>query len=225
MMRITVFCLLAALSFSACRTAEKAETVENLPEEFTYVVNNGQVTVTGYNGRNKNLVIPRTIEGYPVTAIAPEAFKGKGNGFGSYHLADSIVLPDGLLSIGADAFSWNPIEELKLPDTLTYIGDGAFGHTFISELAIPDSVTHIGNKAFSKVPMTELELSAGVAFIGEDAFSGSLARIVVNGNGLPLEERHGFSTYFIQCYEDENLRGGEYRLAKKTWGNRIWARL
>jgi hypothetical protein len=243
-MRATLICLVAVIFFPACRTVEQDV---NVAEEFTYMVNDGQVTITGYDGRNKDLVIPPIIEGYPVTAIAPGAFKGKGNGFGSYHPVDSIILPEGLLSIGAEAFSSNLIKELKLPDSLTYIGDlafshnfiqelilpdsltyignEAFGHTPISALAIPDSVTHIGDKAFSKAPLLELELSAGIMFIGKGAFSGSIARIVVNGDGLRLDEQHGFAKYFIRCYEEENLRGGEYRLVKKTWGNRIWARL
>jgi hypothetical protein len=126
---------------------------ENFPEEFTYRVNNNQVTITGYRGKNKDLVIPPTIEGYPVTAIAPEAFKGKGNGFDSYHLVDSIVLPEGLLSIGAEAFSINPIEELKLPDSLIYIGDRAFAFTRIRELTIPEGVIHIGDMAFAFTPV------------------------------------------------------------------------
>jgi hypothetical protein len=148
-MRAVLLCLLAVVSFSVYPIAAEEE---NVPEEFTYRVNNNRVTITGYKGKNKDLVIPPSIEGYPVTAIAPAAFKAKGDGFDSYHPVDSIVLPEGLQSIGAEAFMANPIEELTLPDSLIYIGERAFAFTRIRELTVPEGVVHIGDMAFAFTP-------------------------------------------------------------------------
>jgi hypothetical protein len=167
-MRIVLWSLLVVVSFSPYLLAAAEKT---LPEEFTYKVNNNQVTITGYNGKNKDLVIPPVIEGYPVTAIAPAAFQGKSNGFDSYHLVDSIVLPEGLLSIGADAFSANPIEELKLPDSLIYIGDKAFSATRIRELKLPDSLIYIGDMAFAFTLIQELIIPENITHIGKEAFA------------------------------------------------------
>ncbi|NCZ96941.1 hypothetical protein EBZ02_07295, partial [bacterium] len=44
--------------------------------DFTYSMNNGEVTITGYTGTGGNVVIPGTIEGNPVTSIAGGAFLG-----------------------------------------------------------------------------------------------------------------------------------------------------
>ena len=42
--------------------------------DFMYTVTNGNVTITGYEGAGGDVVIPDTIEGYPVTEIGNEAF-------------------------------------------------------------------------------------------------------------------------------------------------------
>ena len=46
-------------------------------EAFTYSVNTSKktVTITGYQGNHETVVIPETIEGYPVTIITKDAFK------------------------------------------------------------------------------------------------------------------------------------------------------
>ena len=86
-------------------TAEYAERLDKLSEEnppapaadFTYEVTEDGVTVTGYNGGELILVIPDTVDDKPVTAIAENAFKGKGN-------LKAILIPDSVKSIGKSAF-------------------------------------------------------------------------------------------------------------------------
>ncbi|MGM9947390.1 hypothetical protein [Floccifex sp.] len=41
---------------------------------FTYLISDNQVTITGYIGSGGNVVIPSQIEGRTVTAIAQNAF-------------------------------------------------------------------------------------------------------------------------------------------------------
>ncbi|HSU56300.1 MAG TPA: PKD domain-containing protein, partial [Candidatus Dormibacteraeota bacterium] len=42
--------------------------------DFTYITNNGGLTVTGYIGSNSQVIIPSTANGWPVTAIGDGAF-------------------------------------------------------------------------------------------------------------------------------------------------------
>ena len=49
---------------------------ETLANGIEYSIGEEEVTVTGYSGSATELVIPKNIEGYPVTAIAWMAFAG-----------------------------------------------------------------------------------------------------------------------------------------------------
>ena len=63
----------------------------------------------------------------------------------------SITLPDGLTSIGDDAFlNCRSLTSVTIPDSVTSIGEYAFYWcTSLRSITIPDSVTSIGSYAFS----------------------------------------------------------------------------
>ena len=63
-----------------------------------YTVHDTYVEITGYTGNPMHIIMPETIEDLPVTHIADEAFSGATSLY-------MITLPEGLLSIGDDAFS------------------------------------------------------------------------------------------------------------------------
>ena len=44
--------------------------------QFTFTTNNGAITITGYTGSGGSVVIPDTINGYPVTTIGSFVFSG-----------------------------------------------------------------------------------------------------------------------------------------------------
>jgi len=45
--------------------------------QFSFITNNGAITITGYTGSGGNVVIPSTTNGYPVTTIGGSAFQNK----------------------------------------------------------------------------------------------------------------------------------------------------
>lgn len=49
--------------------SEFANLINENEEEFTYNINNNKVEITGYQSDNKQIIIPETIENYPVTTI------------------------------------------------------------------------------------------------------------------------------------------------------------
>jgi len=76
------------------------------------------LTITGYCGKEKNIIIPSLVDDTPVTAIGDQAFMLCG--------LKSVYLPEGIIAIGRQAFFGNNLEELVLPGTVTSVGIGAF---------------------------------------------------------------------------------------------------
>lgn len=65
-------------------------------------------------------------------------------------LVRDVVIPAGVSSVPANAFSCESIESVTIPSTVTSIGDGAFyGCNKLTSIIIPDSVTEIGYQAFA----------------------------------------------------------------------------
>lgn len=104
-----------------------------------------------------------------------------------YHCVNlsDVGISEGIVSIGAYAFSEDNLKNLILPSTLTNIGEGAFrmgvGKT---ELVIPESVTEIGANAFEQSGITSVKLPQSLISIGTDAFDGcgSVKSYTVDGN-------------------------------------------
>ena len=95
------------------------ETRVAVPVGLEYRIVNDEVVLTGYTGSATELVIPSTIEGYPVTVF----------GTGSGEFVDS--------ELGEN------VTNIVLPESLVTIREGALGNFGITELFIPKNVTNI----------------------------------------------------------------------------------
>ena len=95
--------------------------------------------------RDRKMIIPDVIEGYRVTGIGAEAFRG---------CTDLIAV--------------------SIPDSVTEIKEGAFrGCTGLMAVRIPSFTQIIGSLAFSGcVRLSAVGIPASVGFIGKAAFSG-----------------------------------------------------
>ena len=78
-----------------------------------------------------------------------------------------------LTEIKGGAFKDAKLTSVVLPDGLETIGESAFENTTLTSLFIPDRVTTIGNKAFKNAAIAEINLPEGVASIGDEAFLGT----------------------------------------------------
>ena len=110
---------------------------------LTFLTNSGGITITEYLSTNQDVILPGSINGYPVTAIGDNAFRT------NYQLR-SVLFPNSVTSIGNQAFyDCYYLVSAPLPSSLASIGDQAFQLcSGVSYVMIPAGVTNIGNGAF-----------------------------------------------------------------------------
>lgn len=90
--------------------------------QFNYTTNNGTITITGYTGSERAVVIPSTVNGLPVTGIGNSAFLACTNMM-------TVVVPAGITTIGCGAFeSCSSLTNITIPASVNRILYAAFYH-------------------------------------------------------------------------------------------------
>ncbi len=124
--------------------------------------------ITKYNGTDQELMIPDTIEGYPVVKIGDSAFEGNIN------MTGDLTIPDSVKVIGRDAFNGcsRLNGRLTLPENLEEIGESAFRDcNFTGTLHIPSGITVFNSYVFQGCDFSGLLiLPEKTTYIGYDAF-------------------------------------------------------
>ena len=136
---------------------------------FGYSVNEDgkTVSITGYAGTSKKVVIPDEILGKKVTNIASMAFLLNSD-------ITSASIPKNVTNIGMAAFAGcSSMTEVKLVNGLKTIEDGAFGNCDgLKTITIPDTVTKIGDGVFGMCSnLTQINISKNVTSIGKGTFA------------------------------------------------------
>ena len=127
------FCL-SAFVFTACDNND----TDNQESQLRFVLNeDGEtVSVAGIGMYFKrNLVIPETYKGYPVTEISDMAFYATSS-------ITSIEIPHNIKSIGKGAFyGCTGLKSVTMSNGVESIGDSAFLNCqLLTSVAIPNSV-------------------------------------------------------------------------------------
>ncbi|MBR2790146.1 MAG: leucine-rich repeat protein [Eggerthellaceae bacterium] len=94
---------------------------------------------------------------------------------GGKPLEEDLVIPAGVKSIGANAFTvWDSLRSVVIPDGVTRIGKGAFNECdSLQSVAIPDTVTRIGEGAFAYCcSLRSVAIPSGVTRICDSLFEG-----------------------------------------------------
>ena len=95
----------------------------------------------------------------------------KGSAFADNLTIESVVIKEGVTSIGMAAFFYcENLYSVTIPNGVTSIGDSAFYCCPLSSVKIPDGVTTIGSGAFSFGAMDSVTIPASVTSIGDSAF-------------------------------------------------------
>ncbi|MBO5273056.1 MAG: leucine-rich repeat domain-containing protein [Clostridia bacterium] len=128
----------------------------------------GQVIITGYSGYLEELVIPSSINGGSVVAVAEDAFAQNTT-------LEMLTLPDSITTLGASFCEGCPnLHTIVLSSGITSIPESAFRSCEkLDTIMLPDSVVSIGDFAFEGcVRIRELAIPASLSEIGYDVFMG-----------------------------------------------------
>lgn len=182
---------------------ESTEDSENPASDFEYEENaDGGITIKRYRGEDKTVVVPKEIDGKPVTELSM-AFSLNQN-------IISVDLPDSIIKIGGGAFmSCSSLKSVVLPKNLTEIANGAFeGCSSLSEIEFPTSLTRIGTRAFADCTALKnitlpantscgaeafcnsglevLQLEDGIEYIAASAFAGTKIKEIVLPSSIKI---------------------------------------
>ena len=133
---------------------------------WSYTVSDNGATIGINSWAKGDLVIPATINGYPVTSIGDLAFSGCSG-------LTSVTIPNSVTAIGNQAFyGCSGLTSVTIPNSVIYIGNSAFsGCSGLTSVTIPNSVIYIGNSAFSGCSgLTSVTIPNSVTSIGDYAF-------------------------------------------------------
>jgi len=133
----------------------------------SYTENETGLTITGYEGTlSSEVILPRKIDGKPVTMIGPDVFSQCVN-------VTSVSVPESITAIADSAFrSCSSLEEITIPGSVVSIGNSAFnGCTKLENVIIEDGVVTIGNGAFFDCyKLKNIRIPNTVTSIGVQAF-------------------------------------------------------
>lgn len=112
-------------------------------QDFTYVTNDGAITITKYIGSGRQVTIPDTLNDLPVTSIG-------SNAFANCQQLINITLPGSLTNIGPGAFSLcMALTSVSIPDGVVSVGDEAFSYCYdLTNVTVGKGVISLGNYPF-----------------------------------------------------------------------------
>jgi hypothetical protein len=101
------------------------------------------VIITKYNGIMTDVVIPPTIQGFPVRQIGEASFSR------SDRRLTSIVIPEGVTRIGESAFAGSALMSITIPEGVEIIDQRAFFYCpQFTTVNLPSTIKSIGILAF-----------------------------------------------------------------------------
>jgi len=132
-----------------------------------------------------------------LTIIPEMAFYGCGQSTLGNSSLKKVILPEGVTTIGNDAFNFACITEIVLPTTLEIIGNDSFRSTEISTLSLPQGVKTIGMSAFYWCSyLTQLIIPSSVTSIGDYSLpSNNNTTVVLEGATYSLLNYKKFADY------------------------------
>ncbi len=164
-----------------------------------YSVNNGEVTVEGFNYAGNVMSVPEKIDGMPVLYIAPQACRKNT-------AITEVRLPKSIVSIGEYAFAECPnLVKVAISGGVKIERSAFRGCKALIELSLPKNLESIDDFAFEGCTMLgKVKMPKKLSFIGTDAFAGcERLRFDANGNSCAKEyaKNNSIPTSFKDTWE------------------------
>ena len=106
----------------------------------------------------KQLRLPSTVRN-----IAANALRGTG--------LETVVLNQGLLTIGEAAFRESLLKKIELPEGMISVGDYAFANSKLAGVNFPQSLQKIGAYAFQSTQLRKIQLNEELQSVDKGAFA------------------------------------------------------
>jgi BspA type Leucine rich repeat region (6 copies) len=101
--------------------------------QFSFITNNGAITITAYTGSGGVVSIPSSTNGYPVASIGNSAFAYKKR-------VSSVALPYTVTTIGTNAFyACTYLTNISMPCVASIMDNGLAYCTLLSSLVLPSN--------------------------------------------------------------------------------------
>lgn len=186
---------------------------------YTYTVSDGKAYIFEYEGSGSDIVVPRTLGGYPVCGIGGRAFFGTNiksvivhSGI-EYAANEAFAFCQSLVSVefegetttlGAGIFAGcSALKSVILPSALASIPSDAFtGCSSLDNIILPDTLEIIEAYAFYETAIKEITIPASVISIEEGALGGT----------VPPETPVVISVYDDKGFDWYNIVGGNFEL-------------
>ena len=197
--------------FTFNASAEESEEIEFIDEEslktygnYLYYVENNEVTIFYYTGKETSITIPSEIEGMPVKKLNESSFDPDGRWLidteehiynKSLEYVEKVYIPDSVEYIGADAFSCcYKLKEIRFSENLKEIGEYAFyACKSLSSINIASKKLEKVEEGFiAYTPITDIVFYGGDGnelTIGNNAFRYSKVKnVTVQSDFVRLEK-------------------------------------
>ncbi len=135
-----------------------------------YVLDDGTLSVTKYEGSDTEVSVPSEIDGKTVTDISYT--------FMNCTFLTSVTIPDSVTKIGSQTFMrCSSLKNVSIPNSVTEIRDRAFNQcASLEKISVPDSVKTIEYLAFGNcVSLTDINIPNDIEVIDENIFEGCTA--------------------------------------------------
>ncbi len=168
--KTTSLLLALVLILSIAPMSASALTAEETLNYLSYEIEDGEVTVNGCRNPNGDeLIIPDTIEGYPVTTIGKYAFSSGSK-------ITKLTLPDTIQTIENHAFNnCAQLTEINIPKSLKNIGDTAFYYCYFDKVEFDENNPYLSYESYTLFSKDKTEL---IRYIGPN----NVSNYVVNEN-------------------------------------------
>lgn len=153
-----------AYGFAIKQEASRANASKYGDFEYETKKKTNEVTIVKYVGNEAKVIVPESIEGGIVRAIAVDAFSGNS--------IEEVIIPDSVTTVRGKAFAFcKNLKKVRLSENITkLVSDTFYGCDKLEDINIPDLVQELPAGFFKDCPLKHLHIGKSLIGLGKDDF-------------------------------------------------------